>query len=260
MKGIGNKSAIAGTARILLLGLLSSLGVSCQSVDTRHHVVVSAAEQKMVLLEQGQVVRTYPISTSKFGLGDKKNSYRTPTGKMMIARKIGDNTPKGAVFKSRQWTGEVLSPDAPGRDPVLTRILWLKGREFSNRNTYNRLIYIHGTTEERNIGRPVSFGCIRMKSDDVFDLYQRVRVGTPVTVMRGKMPMAVQTAEMRQNMKKAWSATGHALAMKRPEPVPEKVVPEAEPMPVGPKPAGPPQPSTSESVPTGSSPVGSKAA
>ena len=131
---------------------------------------------------------------------------------MVVAKKLGDGTPKGAVFKSRQWTGEVLQPDAPGRDPVLTRILWLKGREGRNRNAFGRLIYIHGTPEERNIGKPVSFGCVRMKSDDVYDLYGRVRVGTPVTVLPGRMPMAVQTAGMRQGMRKAWQATGKALA------------------------------------------------
>lgn len=258
MKGTGSKPSIAVTARFLMLGIVAFLAVSCQSVDTRHHVMISAAEQRMVLLEQGQVLRSYPVSTSKFGLGDKKNSYRTPTGKMVIARKIGDNAPKGAVFKSRQWTGEVLPPDAPGRDPVLTRILWLKGREYSNRNAFGRLIYIHGTTEERYIGRPVSFGCIRMKSVDVLDLYHRVRVGTPVTVISGKMPMAVQTVELRQNVRKAWTTTGQALAMKRPEWVPENVIPEAEPMPVGPRPAATPDPANSRSSPAAATPPSPK--
>ena len=182
---------------------MAFLGVSCQSLDTRHHVVISAAEQKMVLLERGEVVATYPVSTSKFGLGDKKNSYRTPIGRMVVAKKIGDNTPKGAVFKSRHWTGEVLPPDAPGRDPILTRILWLKGREFSNRNAFGRHIYIHGTTEERKIGKPASYGCVRMRSRDVLDLYEKVRIGTPVTILRGRMPMAVQTASFRKGVRQA---------------------------------------------------------
>jgi hypothetical protein len=221
--------------RAFLLGFLAVFGlVSCQQVDTRHHVVVSAAEQRMVLLEHGQVVGSYPVSTSKFGLGDQKNSYRTPVGKMVVAKKIGCQHPKGAVFKSRQWTGEVLPANAPGRDPVLTRILWLKGREPHNRNAFARHIYIHGTTEENRIGYPVSFGCVRMKSDDVIDLYDKVRVGTPVTVIPGKMPMAVQTAEMRSDFRR-WAArdTGLARNSREKKPLaPDDIKAEAEVVPL----------------------------
>jgi len=206
---------------------------SCQGVGSRQQILVSAAEQRMVLLDQGQIVGSYPVSTSKFGLGDQKNSYRTPIGKMVVARKIGDGKPKGAVFKSREWTGEVLPPDAPGRDPILTRILWLKGKESMNRNAFNRHIYIHGTTEERYIGRPVSYGCIRMKSDDVLDLYQRVRLGTVVSVLPGRMPMAVQTAEFKQGMRRAWNQGGQGLIARRTPRQPEHVVPQAEPIPLG---------------------------
>lgn len=201
------------SGKATIIALVMAFGnVACKSIDSTHQVLVSAAEQRMVLLEKGQIVREYPVSTSKYGLGDKRNSYRTPVGTMVIASKIGDGTPQGAVFKSRQWTGEVLPPDAPGRDPVLTRILWLKGRDFATRNAYARLIYIHGTPEERNIGRPVSFGCIRMKSSDVLDLFQRVNVGTPVTVLPGRMPMAVRTAALRKaissgNLALAWQKT-----------------------------------------------------
>lgn len=211
--------------RAFFLGILAVLGLaSCQQVDTRHHAVVSVAEQRMVLLEHGQIVGSYPVSTSKFGLGDQKNSYRTPVGKMVVAKKIGGNYPKGAVFKSRQWTGEVLPADAPGRDPILTRILWLKGRESQNRNAFARHIYIHGTTEEARIGRPVSFGCVRMKSDDVIDLYNKVRVGTPVTVIPGRMPMAVQTAEMKSGLRR-WTGNESRLA-KRDKPAPQPLAPE----------------------------------
>jgi hypothetical protein len=92
------------------------------------------------------------------------------------------------VFKGRQATGEVLSPNAPGRDPIVSRILWLSGQEAGNENAYGRCIYIHGTPEERNIGRPSSFGCIRMRSMDVIDLYSRVGVGTQVTVTADSLP------------------------------------------------------------------------
>lgn len=219
----------------LLLGILALLSLaSCQQVDTRHHVVVSAAEQRMVLLDQGMVVGSYPVSTSKFGLGDQKNSYRTPVGRMMVAKKIGGQYPKGAVFQSRQWTGEVLPPNAPGRDPILTRILWLKGREPQNRNAFARHIYIHGTTEENRIGQPVSWGCVRMKSDDVIDLYNKVRVGTPVTVLPGRMPMTVQTAEMRSGLRR-WTGGSGSLAKNEKERkalAPEDVKAEAEIVPL----------------------------
>ncbi len=107
---------------------------------------------------------------------------------MKIARKIGGGAPNGAVFKSRRRTGEILRPNAPGRDPIVTRILWLKGTEYQNRNAYRRYIYIHGTPEEWRIGTPASYGCIRMKSRDIIDLYRRVRVGTPVTVTLEYLP------------------------------------------------------------------------
>jgi hypothetical protein len=183
-------------------GLAALFLVACQSIDKRHHVLVSVAEQKMVLLDQGRLVQTYPVSTSKFGMGDERNSYRTPAGRMVVAGKIGCGAPAGAVFKSRRWNGEVLPPDAPGRDPIVSRILWLRGRDAANRNAFSRKIYIHGTTEERNIGQPVSYGCIRMRSRDVIDLYNRVQVGTPVTVTPGRLPLAVRTAGLMQKFQR----------------------------------------------------------
>jgi len=180
---------------------IAVFAVSCQSLDKSHHVLVSVAEQKMVLLEEGKPVATYPISTSKFGLGDEKNSYRTPTGRMAVAKKIGCKAPEGAVFKSREWTGEVLAPDAPGRDPILTRILWLRGLEARNRNAFPRMIYIHGTTEERNLGQPVSFGCIRMSSKDVIDLYDRIGVGAQVYITENKLPLAIHTSNLMSRIR-----------------------------------------------------------
>jgi lipoprotein-anchoring transpeptidase ErfK/SrfK len=104
-----------------------------------------------------------------------------------VARKIGDNAPLGSVFKSRRPTGEILKPNAPGRDPVVTRILWLSGTEARNRNAFRRTIYIHGTPEERRLGAPASYGCIRMASRDVADLYDRVGYGADVFVIRGSI-------------------------------------------------------------------------
>jgi len=136
----------------------------------------------MLLLKKGEPVKVYAISTSKFGVGSRAGSNRTPLGKHAIAKKIGGGAPTGAVFKSRKRTGEVIRPNAPGRDPIVTRILWLRGKESYNKNTFRRLVYIHGTPDERNIGKPVSYGCIRMKSRDVKDLYRRVGVGAEVNI------------------------------------------------------------------------------
>ncbi len=91
--------------------------------------------------------------------------------------------PCGMVFKDRKPTGEILCPNTPGRDPIVTRILWLKGTESQNRNAYARYIYIHGTPEEKNLGKPKSYGCIRMSSADVAQLYERVGRGARVEII-----------------------------------------------------------------------------
>lgn len=161
-----------------------ALGLSsCVAPDTRHHVVISVPQQRMALLDNGVLLATYPVSTSKFALGDWPGSRATPLGQLEIAEKIGGSAPSGAVFKDRRRTGEVLPPDAPGRDPIVTRILWLRGREPQNANAYGRFIYIHGTPEERNIGRTASYGCIRMRSSDVIQLYNIVGWGAKVTIV-----------------------------------------------------------------------------
>lgn len=155
---------------------------ACTPMDRRHVMHISVADQKMLVTDQGMPVAVYPVSTSKFGLGSQPNSHATPLGHHRVAKKIGDGMPPGAVFKSRRFTGEVLPVDAPGRDPIVTRIIWLDGREHHNSNSFDRYIYIHGTPEERNIGKPVSFGCIRMRSRDVVALYNRIGVGAQVDI------------------------------------------------------------------------------
>ena len=125
----------------------------------------------------------YPISTSKVVHGDGLVPYRTPVGTMKSRKKIRAGVPAGGVLRSRHFTGEVLAVDAPGRDPIVTRILWLDGTQSCNRDAFARCIYIHGTPEERNIGRPASYGCIRMRSRDVIALYDIVGVGARVKVV-----------------------------------------------------------------------------
>lgn len=169
-------------ATAALLGLVFLLA-SCAEHDRRHQVIVSVPDQKMLVLDQGVPVASYPVSTSKFGLGDTPGTGDTPLGALEVAKKIGGAAESGTVFKDRRPTGEIVPPDAPGRDPIVTRILWLKGLELQNQNAFGRYIYIHGTPEERNIGRPVSYGCIRMRSRDVMELYDRIGLGARVNVV-----------------------------------------------------------------------------
>lgn len=189
------KAATIGVAALALTGLSScssSSNTASNTVDNDSEMIVSERDQSMLLVQGGKVTKLYPISTSKFGMGSTSGSNRTPLGKLEIAQKIGGNARPGTVFKGRRPTGEVLRPNTPGRDPIVTRIMWLRGKEKNNSNTFRRLIYIHGTPEERNIGRPASYGCIRMKSKDVIDLYRRVGVGADVRIIRGSLDRTPQ--------------------------------------------------------------------
>ena len=151
-------------------------------------VVISVAEQKLVVLRDGGLIRKFPISTSRFGLGDSFGSYKTPLGHLRVCEKVGDDLASGTVIKHRAATSEVLAVNAAGRDPIVTRIIWLDGLDEQNRNAKARGIYIHGTTEEKRLGKPVSWGCIRMRSQDVIDLFSGLALGTPVNIIAEKLP------------------------------------------------------------------------
>jgi lipoprotein-anchoring transpeptidase ErfK/SrfK len=157
-------------------------------VDTSSQIIVSVRDQKLMLLQNGGKVAMYPVSTSMFGLGDAWGRMTTPLGHLAVEKKIGDNVPIGAVFHNRRLTGEILQPNAPGRDPITTRIIWLRGLEAQNAHAFKRCIYIHGTPQEKNIGRPASYGCIRMKSSDVAELYDRVPLGALVQITPEHLP------------------------------------------------------------------------
>jgi hypothetical protein len=157
-------------------------------------VVISVPDQKLAVIDNGVAVAQFPVSTSKFGVGDKPGSYATPLGLLEIAAKIGANAPIGAVFKERHMTGEILSPNAPGRDPIVTRILWLRGLEKCNARAFARDIYIHGTPVENLIGRPASYGCIRMRSRDVANLFASIGVGTKIAVLNQHLRDAIAAA------------------------------------------------------------------
>jgi lipoprotein-anchoring transpeptidase ErfK/SrfK len=175
---------------LLLATLRAEIGADTPSTkgDSRHEIIVSVKDQQLLLKTDGKVEALYPVSTSKFGIGDRLGSYATPLGKFFVRMKIGMGQPLGAVFRSRRPTGEVLKPNAPGRDPIVTRILWLDGTEAGNRNAFGRGIYIHGTPQESALGRPASYGCIRMRSKDVATLCDRVSTGATVRIITDHLP------------------------------------------------------------------------
>jgi lipoprotein-anchoring transpeptidase ErfK/SrfK len=180
--------------KLLFLAATTVLVSSCVAPDTRHRIVVSIPEQRLALLDNGALIATYPISTSKFTIGDLPGSRGTPLGELEIAKKIGGGAVSGTVFKDRRPTGEILAPDAPGRDPIVSRILWLRGLETQNANAYDRYIYIHGTAEERNVGKRASYGCIRMRSRDVIQLYDIVGPRARVTIVDAPLITVVPSA------------------------------------------------------------------
>ena len=160
--------------------------------SVRGRIIVSVRDQKLMFVQSGAKPITYPVSTSKFGLGDDWGRMTTPLGFLQIVQKIGDNAPTGAVFHNRRWTGEILQANAPGRDPIVTRIIWLRGLEMANAHAFSRCIYIHGTPQEKMIGRPASYGCIRMRSNDVAALFSRVTLGTIVQIVPDHLPSPKQ--------------------------------------------------------------------
>lgn len=142
---------------------------------------VSVRDQRLDLVEGDAVVASYPVSTSRFGLGSEEGSRKTPLGRFRIGEKIGAGAPVGTIFRGRV----PLAPNEPPpetEDHVLTRILWLEGLEPQNANTRERYIYIHGTQHENRIGQPDSHGCIRMKTDDLLALFDRVSTGAEVVI------------------------------------------------------------------------------
>jgi lipoprotein-anchoring transpeptidase ErfK/SrfK len=183
----------------LAVGLLGAFQprLNAAAIDSSLTVVVSVAEQRLALVEDGVIIKKFPISTSKFGLGDGPNSYKTPLGRLRVCVKLGDDLPIGAVFKRRNFSGEVIPRNARGRDPIVTRILWLEGIEPNNKNARTRCIYIHGTPQERMIGTASSFGCVRMRSADVIEVFDAVPIGTSVTIIPGKLPRARNSAPFK---------------------------------------------------------------
>jgi len=142
---------------------------------------ISIRDQRLTLKEGESPIRSYPVSTSRFGVGTEEGSNKTPTGYFRVVQKIGGGLPSGTIFQSRI----PLEPDdplPPTEDLVMSRILWLEGLEEHNANTRDRFIYIHGTKHENKIGSPASHGCVRMRNSDVVELFELVDDGTPVVI------------------------------------------------------------------------------
>ena len=142
---------------------------------------ISVPEQRLDLLDGERVLASYPVSTSRFGLGSEEGSMKTPLGRFKIGEKIGGEFPAGTIFRSRL----PLRPEEtvePNDDLVVSRILWLDGLEEHNANTRERFIYIHGTNHEEDIGQPASHGCIRMKNADLIALFEQVPLGAEVVI------------------------------------------------------------------------------
>jgi lipoprotein-anchoring transpeptidase ErfK/SrfK len=157
------------------------------------NIVIHIPAQTLELFDEaGKLLRRYAVSTAANGAGEEEGSFCTPRGKHVIRARIGAGQPANAVFVARRPTGEVYTPELgaqqPGRDWILTRILWLCGREpgynrWGSCDTMRRYIYIHGTPDSTPLGRPGSKGCVRMRNADLLELFERVAAGTPVEIV-----------------------------------------------------------------------------
>lgn len=153
---------------------------------------VSIAHQTLDLFDgEGRALRRYRVSTAKNGAGELRGSYCTPRGQHIVRAKIGAGAPVNTVFAKRRPTGELYTPELaeqhPQRDWILTRILWLSGCEpgynrLGDVDTMRRYIYVHGSPDTAEMGKPGSIGCIRMRNKDITELFDLVPAGTPVEV------------------------------------------------------------------------------
>ena len=178
---------------ILLLSKLLIL-VLCNCSPTKplpkniDSLLVSVQEQKIHVVKDENVVKSYPISTSKYGLGNKVGSNKTPLGKHKVVEKIGEGLELGAVLKARKPTGEVIPQDEKTpATKITTRIIRIKGEESKNSNTYKRNVYIHGTTRESDLGKPASIGCVRMADEDIVEIFPKVDQNTKINIIEEKV-------------------------------------------------------------------------
>ncbi len=145
------------------------------------NIYISIRNQRLTLKRGETPLRSYPVSTSRFGVGTEEGSMKTPSGRFRVAEKIGGEMPSDTVFQARVAL-KPGDPLPPTEDLVMSRILWLDGLDEHNTNTRDRFIYIHGTKHEDKIGIPDSHGCVRMRNADVAELFTLVDEGTHVII------------------------------------------------------------------------------
>ncbi len=177
-----------------LLNIINDLRDHFKQQLNQPFIIIVANEQLLLLIDNNKIIQRSIISTAKAGLGNHKNSYQTPLGVHEISHCIGDNVELGTIFKGRVNThkcAKILTQpqQCSNEDNITTRILWLSGLEESVNlggevDTHKRFIYIHGTDEEGQLGKPVSHGCIRMANHDIIKLFSKVGVGTLVNIIR----------------------------------------------------------------------------
>ena len=157
------------------------------------YIYVSVNRQRLYLIINDSIIKRYPVSTAKKGIGSKSGSNKTPTGLHSIKRKIGKDVPYGGIIRARVYTGKIAKifteKKRANRDYITSRIMWLQGEDFGlnkgrNVDSYKRYIYIHGTPEEGFVGEAASHGCIRMTNADVIALFEWVDEGIPVLIMQ----------------------------------------------------------------------------
>ena len=175
----------------MVRALIREAPLECMGRGDESYLRVSIPSQRLELIEAGRVIRTFPVSTAKNGPGERRGSECTPRGWHRIRARIGAGMPLGTVFRGRRPTGEIYGPELealqPGRDWILTRILWLGGLEpgfnrYGDVDTAWRYIYIHGSPDHAVTGTPLSHGCVRMTSTDLVQLFDRVPAGLRVLI------------------------------------------------------------------------------
>jgi len=155
-----------------------------------YQLIISVADQKLYLYKNNELMKTYLVSTSKYGIGNKNSSFKTPLGKHVVSSKIGRKARRGSIFKNRRNTKKIAKIGSDrNKDLITSRILRLRGLEPGKNkgkgiDTFERCIYIHGTAEEHLIGKPASHGCIRMKNRDIAELFNLIPRNTIVIIGR----------------------------------------------------------------------------
>ncbi len=168
--------------QVAFLGLVLLFPFGRRALGDGMHVFISIPDQAMALVDGDEVVARFPVSTSRFGIGDDPGSYKTPKGALIISGKVGDSLVPGVRLAPHAAITGTTPQNAEHRDVIVSRALWLTGEEDCNRNAFQRNIYIQGTPEEKLLGKPASWGSILMRSEDILNLYDMVELFTPVTI------------------------------------------------------------------------------